>query len=85
MGYSPWGGKELDMTKRISQYTFLWASIISVHISNLSNVFWILGGTACGILVPQPGIEPCPFAVRTQSPNHWIAREFPTIISFNLC
>ena len=26
--------------------------------------------TACGILVPQPGIEP--------SPNHWTAREFPT-------
>ena len=31
---------------------------------------------ACGI-VPQPGIEPGPLAVRVQSPNHWTAREFP--------
>ena len=33
--------------------------------------------TACGILVPQPGIEPWPSAVRAQSSNHWTAREFP--------
>ena len=31
---------------------------------------------ACGILVPPPGIEPGPSAVRTQSPNHWTTREF---------
>ena len=31
---------------------------------------------ACGILVPQPGIEPMPSAMETQSPNHWTAREF---------
>ena len=35
---------------------------------------------ACGILVPQPGIEPRPSAVKAQSPNHWTAREFPTAI-----
>ena len=29
------------------------------------------------ILVPQPGIEPRPLAVRVLSPNHWTAREFP--------
>ena len=33
--------------------------------------------TACGILVPWPGIESRPSAVRMQSPNHWLAREFP--------
>ena len=33
--------------------------------------------TACGILVPRPGIEPVPLAVEAQSPNHWTAREFP--------
>ena len=33
---------------------------------------------ACGILVPRPGIEPAPSAVRAQSPNHWTAREFPS-------
>ena len=26
---------------------------------------------ACGILVPQPGIEPVSPAVEAQSPNHW--------------
>ena len=34
---------------------------------------------ACGILVPQPGIEPGPSAVKAPSPNHWSAREFPVI------
>ena len=32
---------------------------------------------ASGILVPQPGIEPRPSAVRAWSPNHWTTREFP--------
>ena len=31
---------------------------------------------ACGILVPQPGIEHRPLAVRAWNPNHWTAREF---------
>ena len=31
---------------------------------------------ACGTLVPWQGIEPRPTAVKTQSPNHWTAREF---------
>ena len=38
--------------------------------------FW-LRRAACRILVPQPGIEPIPFAVEAQSPNLWTAREFP--------
>ena len=33
-------------------------------------LFW-LHCTACGILVPQPGIEPVSPAGETQSPNHW--------------
>ena len=37
---------------------------------------------ACGILVPQPGTEPRPSAVRTRSPNHWTAREFPVLLLF---
>ena len=37
--------------------------------------FW-LSHMACGILVPQPGIEPGPSAVKAWSPNHWTAREF---------
>ena len=35
--------------------------------------------TACGILVPRPGIEPRPSAVKVWSPNHWTAREFPQL------
>ena len=31
---------------------------------------------ACGILVPQPGIEPVHPAVEGQGSNHWTAREF---------
>ena len=30
---------------------------------------------ACGILVPQPGIEPVSSAVEVPSPNHWTTRE----------
>ena len=33
--------------------------------------------SACGILVPQPGIEPVPPAVEAQSLNHWTSREVP--------
>ena len=32
---------------------------------------------ACGILVPQPGIEPAPPAVEARRPNHWTTREVP--------
>ena len=34
---------------------------------------------ACGILVPGPGIEPAPPAVEAWRPNHWTAREVPTL------
>ena len=35
---------------------------------------------ACGILVPQPGIEPVPPAVKAWSLNHWTTRE---VLLFN--
>ena len=34
---------------------------------------------ACGILVPPPGIEPRPTAVKAPSPNHWTTRELPEL------
>ena len=46
-------------------------------------MFWLCC-VACGILVPQPGIEPAPPAVEAQSLNHWTAREVP-IHFFLLC
>ena len=35
---------------------------------------------ACGILVPRPGIESRPTAVKALSLNHWTAREYPELI-----
>ena len=40
------------------------------------NFFWPCH-VACGILVPGPGTEPVPSAVKVQSPNHRTDREFP--------
>ena len=37
---------------------------------------------ACGILVPQSGIEPVPAALVVQSLNHWTTREVPLGASF---
>ena len=34
------------------------------------------------LLVPLPGIEPVPSAVKAQSPNLWTAREFPGNVLF---
>ena len=35
--------------------------------------------SACGILVPRPGIEPMSPAVGTWSLNHWTPREVPVV------
>ena len=43
---------------------------------NLFIYFWLHREAFLGILVPRPGIEPGPSAVRAQSTNHWTAREF---------
>ena len=40
------------------------------------NFFWP-HSRACGILTPQPGIEPMRPAVEVWSLNHWTAREIP--------
>ena len=48
--------------------------------------FW--GGAmlpACGILVPQPGIEPMSLVLLKQSINHWSAREVPLCTFLFLC
>ena len=37
---------------------------------------------ACGILVPQPRIEPATPEVEVQSVNHWTAREVPLLHFF---
>ena len=46
-------------------------------------IFWP-HQVACGILVPQPGIEPVPPAVEAQSLNHRTAREVPVSCILNV-
>ena len=38
--------------------------------------YFLLHHKACGILVPQPGIEPKTLEEEVWSPNQWITREF---------
>ena len=42
--------------------------------------FFLPHHAACSILVPWSKTEPGPLAVKTWSPNHWTAREFPTCL-----
>lgn len=44
-----------------------------------SILFW-LHCVACGILIPQSGIEHGTMAVRAHNPNYWTARELPKFI-----
>ena len=41
------------------------------------------GHAAGGILVPQPGTEPAPSAMKALNPNNWTAREVPIMIILN--
>ena len=56
-------------------------SIMDKHSLFFLKIFWLYG-TACGILVLRPGIEPPPVAVQVWHPNHWTPREFPTLEIF---
>ena len=52
----------------------------SKHETHMLSHFFgghVVGRNTVGILVPQPGIEPGPSAVKVQSPNHQTARKFP--------
>ena len=41
--------------------------------------FNFFGHIVCGVLVPQPGIEPVSSTLEAQSANHWMAREVPGV------
>ena len=71
----------------MSYFTILISSSLDLF-SNITFclfvfVFW-LHSVPCGTLVPQPGIEPVPIALETQSLNHWTAREVPYLLFFNI-
>ena len=58
-----------------------WCFSFSVRVTSglfflsLSVSFFWLCPTSCGILVPQPGIEPAAPALEAWSLNHWTTRE----------
>ena len=66
-----------------------WATSYNIRLYWILNIafsfsFWP-DNTACGILVPQTGIEPRPLALTAQSPDCWTTRVFPkTAFSFFL-
>ena len=51
--------------------------ILHVELKGVLWGFFWLRYKACGMLVPQPGVEPAPPAVEAQSLNHWTTREVP--------
>ena len=53
---------------------------ITSHITSHIIVFFWPCHVACGILVPQRGVEPVPPAVEVWSPNYWTTREFPGLV-----
>ena len=53
--------------------SFLWPFLLLLFL------FVLLLHAACGILVPWPGIEPGPLAVKVQRPNHWTTRVVPPL------
>ena len=57
VGYSPWGHKDSDMTEHT--HTHAAQSLIS-----LKSFFFLPHCMACGIFVPQLGIDP-------MCPQHW--------------
>ena len=52
---------------------------VRLIILDLVGFFWP-HHVACGMLVPQPGIEPTPLAMKAQSLNLWTAGEFPRLV-----
>ena len=66
---------------------FLIANTIPLFQNKLLIFIMIIFGFTTwhvGILVPWPGIEPMPPAVKAQHPHHWTAREFPKSFHFKM-
>ena len=61
MGYSPQGHRESDMTE-VTEHARI---PVSIYLS-----IYLLLLKACRMLVPLPGVEPGPLAVKVWSPNH---------------
>ena len=73
-GMQPCRHLDLSPGRLISDYDVQNCEILNVVVLYL---FIWPQHAACGILLPRPGIEPQPSAVKAWSPNHWTTREFP--------
>ena len=56
---SPWGHKESDTTGRLNNSNLVMQFFFLLSVV-LLFFHLVLGGTARGILVPQPGMDPMP-------------------------
>ena len=84
-------GKESDTTERLNTHACAFLSVwghfphspsLSDHCQKNRTFFFFWSHHACGILVPQPRIEPMPLALEAQSPNHRTAREVSEMEKF---
>ena len=67
---------EQDRQKSMPSWSWHSRAGIKQWINPYGFMFWP-HHVACGILVPQSGIEPVSLAVGTQNPNHWPQGNFP--------
>ena len=78
-------GRGLKVRQRVvGDWVLTWhrSCLVTDMVAGFSLPFFWPHRKAGGILVPWPGIEPAPSAVKVWSPNHWTSSEFPTGISF---
>ena len=61
---------------KVFMSVWLYREIMLLYPHIFFLTFWSFP-MACGILVPQPEIEPIPPALEVQSLNHWTTREVP--------
>ena len=65
--------------------TVFLSSIFAIILKTLFFFFFLrLHCVACGLLVPQPGIEPVSPALGAWSANHWTTREVPLRTLFDM-
>ena len=65
-----------------SRFVLSSLTVVSWQILFLFFFFWLFR-MVCRNLLPRPGIEPRPSAVRALSPNNWTARELPLPATWN--
>ena len=96
LGRSPGGGNSNSLHYSCLENPMdreaLWATVHGVIKSQTrlnqlsSNIYLFIGlhCLACGILVPQPGIEPVPPIGEAENLNSWTTREVPHFANWRL-